>query len=133
VVQEDSHPVFQRDGADLIFKVQIPLVKSLAGFSIDLQTLDKRVLCIPVTDIVQTGDTMVIDGEGLPTGEGGKGCLVVEFEVLFPKVLSETQKKIIRSGFYLPSETTATQQKHVETYLGSFSHSTEGWSVGFSK
>ena len=128
-----THPVFERDGADLIFKVQIPLVKSLAGFSIDLQTLDKRTLCIPVTDIVQTGDTMVIDGEGLPTGGGTKGNIVVIFEVLFPKVLSETQKQLIRSGFYLPSSQTAAQQKSVDTYLGSFQHSTEGWSVGFQK
>ncbi|QDZ23738.1 DnaJ-like protein [Chloropicon primus] len=133
VVEEEAHPLFERDGADLIFKVQIPLVKSLTGFSIDLQTLDKRTLCIPVTNIVQTGDVLTIEDEGLPTGNGGKGCLVVAFEVLFPKVLSETQKQIIKSGFYLPSATSQAQQKSVDSYLGSFSNATEGWSVGFSK
>ena len=133
VVQEEDHAVFQRDGADLIFKVQIPLVKSLTGFSIDLQTLDKRTLSIPVTNIVQTGDVMTVDEEGLPDGSGGKGNLIVVFEVLFPKVLSETQKQIIRSGFYLPAAPTQSQQESVSSYLGSFSHSTEGWSVGFSK
>ncbi len=135
VVEEAPHPVFERDGSDLIFRVQIPLVKSLTGFSIDLQTLDKRTLCIPVTNIVQTGDVMVIEDEGLPLpkGKGGKGNLVVEFEVLFPKVLSETQKQVIKSGFFYPASATPTQQKSVENYLGSFSHSTEGWSVGFSK
>ena len=133
VVEEEPHPVFTRNGSDLALKVQILLVKSLSGFSIDLQTLDKRTLCIPVTNIVQTGDVMVIDEEGLPSSSGSKGSLVVEFEVLFPKVLSETQKQVIKSGFYLPSSTTPAQQKSVESYLGSFSHSTEGWSVGFSK
>ena len=132
VLETEEHPQFQRDGnSNLIFEVQIPLVKSLSGFSIELQTLDKRNLCLPVTNIVQTGDCSVIKEEGLTRADGTKGDLKVIFDVLFPKVLSETQKEVLKSAFYLPSSPNAAQSASIDAYLKMFNNTTEGWSVGF--
>lgn len=46
VLDQKEHPVFQRQGHDLIMKMNIKLVEALCGFSRTIQTLDDRTLII---------------------------------------------------------------------------------------
>jgi DnaJ-class molecular chaperone len=60
------------------------------------------------------------------------GDLRVEFKILFPQHLSDTQKKLIKSGLYYPSKPSPEQQTAVRAYLAAFTHDTHGWSTSFS-
>ncbi|KAM6097809.1 dnaJ homolog subfamily B member 13 isoform 1-T1 [Theristicus caerulescens] len=53
VVQEKLHPRFKRADDNLIYVATIPLGKALIGCTVDVRTLDGRLLNIPVNDIVE--------------------------------------------------------------------------------
>ena len=46
VLDEKEHPLFKRNGIDLIMKMQISLSEALTGFKKTIQTLDNRTLVI---------------------------------------------------------------------------------------
>lgn len=97
VVDEKPHPVYTRDGNDLVFEKKVSLVDALTGVTVSLTTLDGRKLTIPVLDIVKPGQEIVIPNEGMPTKEPSKrGALRVRFEVLFPSRLTLEQKSDLK-------------------------------------
>ncbi|XP_041902208.1 dnaJ homolog subfamily B member 13-like isoform X3 [Corvus kubaryi] len=52
VVQEKLHPKFKRIDNNLLYVATIPLGKALTGCTLDVWTLDGRLLNIPINDIV---------------------------------------------------------------------------------
>ncbi|XP_042668901.1 dnaJ homolog subfamily B member 13 isoform X1 [Centrocercus urophasianus] len=54
VIQEKPHPRFKRTKDDLIYVANIPLGKALIGCTVDVRTLDGRLLNVPINDIVQS-------------------------------------------------------------------------------
>ncbi|WZZ57068.1 hypothetical protein YC2023_057175 [Brassica napus] len=94
VVDEKPHPVYTRDGIDLIVKKKVSLIEALTGVTLSLTTLDGRNLTIPVLDIVKPGQEIVIPNERMPTKEDPLkiGDLRVNLDVLFPSRLTSEQK-----------------------------------------
>ncbi|KAJ3045730.1 DnaJ sub B member 13 [Rhizophlyctis rosea] len=99
VVKQIPHPTLSREGNDLIYSAELPLVKGLTGSIIDFKTLDGRVLKIPVNEIVHTSYQKVIQGEGMPISKAPdkKGNLIIKFQLKFPTYLNEQQKATLRS------------------------------------
>ncbi|KAG9102423.1 hypothetical protein FS749_000013 [Ceratobasidium sp. UAMH 11750] len=104
VVEEKEHPRFKRDGDDLITTCKIPLLEALAGDGGATQTIElldgtKRPVRTPAS-IVKPGQKSRIPGLGMPVRKDGKvirkGDLVVEWEVVFPERLSDSQKTGLR-------------------------------------
>lgn len=52
MVKEKPHPHFTRKGDDLYFEKDVPLVKALVGYSLEVPTLDDRLLRIPINDTI---------------------------------------------------------------------------------
>lgn len=94
IVKEKKHPIFARDGSNLIFKAAIPLKDSLCGFNFEIPTLDGRTIRQKIEGVITPGSTRVISNEGMPMSKhpGKKGDLIITFEVVFPRKLSEAQK-----------------------------------------
>lgn len=106
VVEEKPHPVFRRDGNDLVVHKKISLLDALTGSTISLTTLDGRELTIPVTDVIKPGHEQVIPNEGMPISKepGKKGNLRIKFEIKFPSRLSSDQKSELRRVLGRPAE-----------------------------
>lgn len=88
VVRQLPHIRFTREGDDLVVRQSIPLAKALtAGSSVDVPSLDNRVLRVPLREVVTPGYERVVRGEGMPVSKvpGGKGDLRIRFQVEFPK------------------------------------------------
>lgn len=104
VLQEKPHPVFKRDGINLMIEKDIPLVNALTGYSFELRHLDGRdiVISIPGGDIIKPNDIREAPELGMPiyTRPFQFGTLYIKFNVLFPNSLSQTQLKAILS--YIP-------------------------------
>ncbi|KAJ9172135.1 hypothetical protein P3X46_015413 [Hevea brasiliensis] len=98
VVDEKPHPVFRRDGNDLLVNQKISLLEALTGKTVDLTTLDGRYLTIPVTDIIKPGHEIVISNEGMPISKEPhkKGNLKIKFDVTFPSSLTAEQKSDLK-------------------------------------
>ncbi|XP_074277240.1 uncharacterized protein LOC141600879 [Silene latifolia] len=94
IVDEKPHPVFKRDGNDLLIDQEITLLESLTGKKLELKTLDGKILIIPVTDIVVPGFEMVVPDQGMPISKQPhkKGNLRINFIVKYPTKLTEEQK-----------------------------------------
>lgn len=97
VVKDKPHPVFKRDGSDIIYPAKVTLKEALCGCSVKAPTLDGRSITVTVQDIIRPGMKKRITGEGLPLPKtpGHRGDLVVEFEVKFPEKLSQDAKDTI--------------------------------------
>ncbi|XP_051464734.1 dnaJ homolog subfamily B member 13 isoform X2 [Apus apus] len=100
VVQEKPHPRFKRANDDLIYVASIPLGKALTGCSVDVRTLDGRLLNIPINDIVDPKYCKVVPGEGMPLLQDprSKGNLLIHFNICFPKKLTPEKKMLLRSA-----------------------------------
>ncbi|PAA66066.1 hypothetical protein BOX15_Mlig016125g3 [Macrostomum lignano] len=97
VVKDKPHPRFRREGSDLIYTADIPLGRALTSYTVNITTLDDRVLHIPITDIVHPTFVKTVPGEGMPLPENPaqKGDLHIRFNVQFPTKLSAEQRKAI--------------------------------------
>ena len=88
VVREKPHDRFVREGADLHLKHAISLADAVCGMPhLDVRSLDAaaRVLRVNFKGVAITPATSkVVAGEGMPRRGGGKGDLVITFDVRFP-------------------------------------------------
>lgn len=99
VIDEKSHPIYKRDGNDLIINQEITLLEALTGKNVEFTSLDGRNLVIPLTDIIKPGhDEMVVPNEGMPISKDPrkKGNLKIKFDVKYPSRLNEEQKALLR-------------------------------------
>jgi DnaJ family protein B protein 4 len=97
-LHEKPHERFQRDGNDLIYVRNISLKEALTGTTVEVMTLDDRLLRIPVNEIVSPGYVKTISGEGMPISKTPekKGDLKIKFNVVFPRELSSDQKEALK-------------------------------------
>merc|ERR1712212_859123 len=99
ILREKEHDLFKRDQDDLIYNAKIPLGKALVGCFVELPTLDRRLLSVPINDIVHPNYTKIVKGEGMPKSDGsGFGDLRIEFDVVFPERLTPEQKTLIKNA-----------------------------------
>ncbi len=98
VVREKRHPLFARDGSNLIHRATIPRRDALTGFMFEIPTLDGRTIRQRIEGVVKPDSSRIIPGEGMPISKqpGRRGDLIVTFDVIFPTTLSESQKESIR-------------------------------------
>ncbi|KAK1883138.1 DnaJ like subfamily B member 13 [Dissostichus eleginoides] len=103
IVRQKSHLLFVRQHNDLIYKAQITLEMALTGFSVDVETLDSRLITIPINDIVHPSYNKVVSGEGMPRSQdpSQRGNLIITFEIQFPEKLSAERKHLIRQALTL--------------------------------
>ena len=98
VVEEKPHPVYKRDGNDLLVSKEITLLEALTGKTLDLTTLDGRSLMIPLTDIINPEHEIVVPNEGMPISKepGKKGNLRLKLNVRYPSKLTAEQKSELK-------------------------------------
>jgi curved DNA-binding protein len=90
-----EHPVFKREGSDILVDKEIKISDAVLGTSIDVPTLegDKQIKVAPGT---QSNSRIRLKGFGLPRlQEGGKGDQLVRIIIKYPRNLTERQKRLI--------------------------------------
>ncbi|KAG6429662.1 hypothetical protein SASPL_107714 [Salvia splendens] len=98
VIDEKPHPVFKRDGNDLIINHKISLVDALTCKTINITTLDGRDLSLKVSNVIKPGHEMLIENEGMPISKepSKNGKLRIKFDIKFPSRLTAEQKSDLR-------------------------------------
>jgi molecular chaperone DnaJ len=94
VVHVGEHPIFARNGKDLTVRVPITFTEAALGTQVKVPTLDKPVT-VKVPAGTQSGKTVKVRGRGIDTGKGGRGDLLVTFDVVVPKKVGGAAKKAI--------------------------------------
>jgi molecular chaperone DnaJ len=92
VLHVKAHPIFQRDGDDLLCEVPVSFVQAALGAEIEVPALDgKATVKIPAG--TQPGTMVRLRGKGITNVQGyGRGDLHVRINVEVPTHLSAAQK-----------------------------------------
>ncbi|XP_078733124.1 dnaJ homolog subfamily B member 4-like [Lampetra fluviatilis] len=103
VVKDKAHPLFRRDGSDIVYTASVSLREALCGCSVKVPTLDGRKLSLSMTEVVRPGLTRRVAGEGLPfpRAPSRRGDLVVDFSVRFPDRIPPASRDVLRQ--HLPA------------------------------
>jgi len=102
VLSEKPHPRFRRENNNLIYTHKCSVQDVLLGPQFSLTTLDGRRLNIDCSkDAVSPTYVKTVKGEGMPDRKtGGKGDLLITFDIEFPKrPLPDSQKRKLREAF----------------------------------
>lgn len=100
IVKDKQHPRFRREGINLVHTAKVPLGKALTSCTVDIHTLDDRMLHIPINDIIKPGYKKVVPKEGMPvsTDPTQRGDLIIEFDIEFPQTLTPEKKELVKSA-----------------------------------
>ncbi|XP_069496235.1 dnaJ homolog subfamily B member 13 [Ambystoma mexicanum] len=103
IVKEKPHPRFKREGNDLLYLTSIALGKALIGCTVEIETLDERLLNIPINDIVHPKYSKVVPGEGMPLSKdpNQRGDLIIQFDIVFPDKLTPEKKQLLRHALLM--------------------------------
>lgn len=102
VIQEkaNSDPGYVRDGNNLIYTHKITLSDALTDCSLQIPTLDQRIISLACPEVVSPFYEKLIPGEGMPLakkdGPKSKGDLIIRFHILFPKYLNGNKRVKIK-------------------------------------
>ncbi|CAI9301504.1 unnamed protein product [Lactuca saligna] len=98
IIDEKPHPVFKRDGNDLVCTQKISLAEALTGYTAQISTLDGRNLTVPINAVITPTYEEVVKGEGMPIPKQPtkKGNLRINFDIKFPTRLTSDQKSGIK-------------------------------------
>ncbi len=87
------HPLFKRQGNDLVMDLSIKLTDALLGAEYPIKTLDGTIT-LRIPEGVTHGEILRIRGKGVPA-RGGRGDILVTIKVQIPKKLSRSAKESI--------------------------------------
>ncbi len=90
------HPLFLREGNDLIFELRLNVAQAALGEEIDVPTLEgtEKLRLPPAT---QTGQTLRLRGKGVPfLRQQGRGDQIVVTRVVVPDKLNEQQRRLFQ-------------------------------------
>ncbi len=95
LIRVKPHPVFERDGRNLIVDHDVPVSGVLLGTDIAVPTLEGRKLKVKVPAGSKPGSKLRLKSQGLPAATGGqRGDLLVRINVKIPEKLSSEQRKL---------------------------------------
>jgi molecular chaperone DnaJ len=108
-----EHPLFHREGLNLICQVPIAFTQAALGAEIEVPSLlGKQRLSVPRG--TQSGEVFHLRGQGMPHPHGrGRGDLVVQVIIETPRKLTKRQEEILR-------ELAELEQRHVSPERKSF-------------
>ncbi|XP_009597477.1 uncharacterized protein [Nicotiana tomentosiformis] len=93
-IDEKTHPLFKREGDDLVLGVEVPLVQALTGCIITVPLLGGDDMTMSFDQVIYSGFEKIIPGQGMPKPKEDtrRGDLVLQFLVEFPLDLSREQR-----------------------------------------
>ena len=95
-VSVKAHPLFERDGASVLFDMPISFVQAALGAEVEVPTLDGKVK-YTIPEGTQTGTVFRLRGKGIPyLNASGRGDQFVTVNIVTPKSLTREQKELLR-------------------------------------
>ena len=107
-----SHPIFEREGSDVICEMPITFAQAALGSELEVPTLDGKVR-YTIPEGTQTGTTFRLRNKGIPVVgySGRRGDQYVTVVVETPKNLTKEQKDLLRRFGELGEEESNPKRK----------------------
>jgi curved DNA-binding protein len=92
-----DHPLFRREGDDLIMTREIRFTEALSGTEVEVPTIDKKTLRLKIPPGCQVNSRFRLKGYGMPImGGSGRGDTYVQVTVAVPQKLNKKQKALLK-------------------------------------
>jgi molecular chaperone DnaJ len=117
-VHVTPHELFVRRDDDLVITVPITFAEAALGSRITVPTLDGSVT-LKVPPGTESGKTLRVRGRGIQRADGRRGDLLVTVEVVVPRRLTKTQRKMLE-------DFAATDDSGVRDHLERHMRTSEG-------
>jgi molecular chaperone DnaJ len=96
IVNELKHPVFKREGYDLVMNINVGVIDAILGTKVRITTLNGKKLDLTIPGGSEYGKILMLNGFGLPRyGIGGYGNLACVIHLVMPKSLSGKERKAL--------------------------------------
>ena len=90
------HPIFIRDGHNILCKVPIPFTTAAMGGSIEAPTIDGTKVKVTIPEGTQTAHQFRLRGKGMSSMRGGRGDMYIQVDVETPVNLTKKQKELLK-------------------------------------
>ena len=101
-IEEEEHPLFLRDGDDLVLELPLSLSRASLGGKVEVPTLNGRAK-VDIPAGIQSGQVLRLRGKGLKSlRRSGSGDLLVRVVVHTPAKLSERARRLLLELEELP-------------------------------
>jgi molecular chaperone DnaJ len=88
------HPVFKREGNDLVMNLNLKLSDALLGTKYPIQTLDGEIE-VTIPEGVTINEILRVRGKGVPMSKGKRGDLLIKLNIKLPSKLSRESRELI--------------------------------------
>jgi molecular chaperone DnaJ len=88
------HPVFKRDGHDLVMTLNIKLSDALLGTKYPIETLDGNIE-VTIPEGVTINEILRVKGKGVPMSKGKRGDLLIKLNIKLPNKISRHSRELI--------------------------------------
>ncbi len=110
-IQIKKHPLFRREGQDLICQIPIGYAQAALGAEIEVPTLD-GVEKIKISAGTQNGDVVRLRGRGVPTPRRNvAGDLLIQLFIEVPTKIKPEHAKILRQLAEYEGDSVLTERK----------------------
>lgn len=110
-VNIQKHPLFERDGSNVLCEMPISFTQAACGAEIEVPTLDGKVRYM-IPEGTQTGTTFRLRGKGIPyVGYKNRGDQYVTVVVETPTQLTREQKELLRRFEEATGESATPKRK----------------------
>ena len=96
VIRERQHPIFKREGNDIVYTADVSLRTALCGGQVTVPTISGRNIQIPFSQLNPTTVQKIPD-QGMPISKcpGKRGDMFVKFNIKFPTNLPPASKELL--------------------------------------
>ncbi len=96
VVRVQPHPLFSRQGNNIVCRVPVTFEEAALGAEIEVPTVTGRAR-LKIPPGTQSGQKLRLRGRGAPSAGGrGRGDQLVEVKVVLPEISDERSKELLR-------------------------------------
>jgi len=88
------HPVFKRDGNDLVMNLNLKLSDALLGAEYPIETLDGEIK-VTIPEGVSVNEILRVRGKGVPISNNKRGDLLIKLNIKLPSKISRKSREII--------------------------------------
>jgi molecular chaperone DnaJ len=111
-ISVEPHPVFQREGDDVLVELPLTFSEAALGCKKDLPTPLGTSCRITVAEGTQSGKVLRVKGEGAPNVHGrSRGDMLVKIVVETPVNLNDKQKDLMRQFAEMEKEQNSPRQR----------------------
>ncbi len=120
-INVEPHPVFQRDGDDVIVELPLSFTEAALGVKKEIPSPEGKSVRIEIPEGTQPDKVLRVRGKGAPNVHGqGTGDLLVKITVETPVRLSDKQKQLLKSFADLETEANSPRKANFFDKVKSF-------------